>query len=37
MSTTVVSPVIIVDTSSTNPEVVAQSPGVGVAVGTVVT
>lgn len=30
MSTTVVSPVVIVDTSSTNPQIVSQSPTIGV-------
>lgn len=36
MSTRIVSPIVIVDTSSTNPQVVAQNPGVGVATGVVV-
>jgi hypothetical protein len=31
MSTTVVSPVVVVDTSSTNPQIVTEAPGVGVA------
>lgn len=31
MSTTIVSPIVIVDTSSANPQVVAQAPAVGVA------
>lgn len=37
MSTTIVSPIVIVDTSSANPQVVnAPAPAVGVAVGVVV-
>lgn len=36
MSTRIVSPIVIVDTSSANPQIVAQSPGVGVATGVVV-
>lgn len=36
MSTMIVSPVVIVDTSSTNPQIVNQSPAVGVAVSVVV-
>ena len=36
MSTRIVSPIVIVDTSSANPQIVAQNPGVGVATGVVV-
>jgi hypothetical protein len=36
MSTMVVSPIVIVDTSSANPQIVTQSAGVGVATGVVV-
>lgn len=34
MSTSIVSPIVIVDTSSTNPQIVAQAPAVGVATST---
>lgn len=36
MSQTVVSPIVIVDTSSANPQIVGQAPAVGVATGTAV-
>lgn len=36
MSTMIVSPVVIVDTSSTNPQIVNQSPAVGVAISVMV-
>jgi hypothetical protein len=36
MSTMIVSPIVIVDTSSTNPQIVNQNPGVGVATSVVV-
>lgn len=36
MSTMVVSPIIIIDTSSTNPQIVNQAPAVGVATAVVV-
>lgn len=36
MSTMIVSPIVIVDTSSSNPQVVSQSPGVGVATSVMV-
>jgi hypothetical protein len=36
MSTAIVSPIVIVDTSSANPQVVNQTPAVGVATGTAV-
>ena len=36
MSTRIVSPIVIVDTSSANPQVVAESPGIGVATGVMV-
>lgn len=36
MSTMIVSPVVIVDTSSANPQIVDQSPAVGVAISVVV-
>lgn len=31
MSTMIITPIVIVDTSSTNPQIVNQNPGVGVA------
>jgi hypothetical protein len=37
MSTMIISPIVIVDTSSSNPQVVeAQAPAIGVSVGVVV-
>jgi hypothetical protein len=36
MSTTIVSPIVVVDTSSANPQIVSQAPGVGVAVSVMV-
>lgn len=36
MSTMIVSPVVLIDTSSTNPQIVNQTPGVGVATSVMV-
>lgn len=36
MSTTVVSPVVVIDTSSSNPQIVGETPTIGVQVSVMV-